>query len=183
MSVTTAMNKQQLTDGWEKPFQRLAPYETRPTDSVWLEGVDFDNIYPQQCFEQAFNYTKAKCRWGLSHKYVIGECSLCFGQHAWVELPNGLVFDGVFQAFYKWEEYQKQMHARQLNVFDEQSAYMLACHYDCSPSRWWNKLGLPMLSDGEPQHVLTRDETWELIKTKKGIGTKKGSKVKVQPGN
>jgi hypothetical protein len=69
----------------------------------WKEGTTPDTIYPHECFYRAYRYI-ADLDLHLGNDdgvYLIhGECCLAWGAHAWVELPGGIVFDGVRQRFY-----------------------------------------------------------------------------------
>ncbi len=77
---------------------------------LWLEGVDPAAIYPQECFSRAYRYAVDLCRIEVEGIWLVhGECGLCFGRHAWVELPDALVFDGVFQQFFRIEDWEKHI--------------------------------------------------------------------------
>lgn len=73
---------------------------------LWSEGTEPDTVYPQKCFYRAYLFCSALgSRLSddeLNGVYLVhGECCLALGPHAWVELPGDLLFDGVFQRFYR----------------------------------------------------------------------------------
>jgi hypothetical protein len=82
---------------------------------------------------------------------VLGETSLALGGHAWVELPNGLVFDGVFQRFYRREDYYGEMaHATPWYIYDAIAAHRFGVTLKVSPGHWWRHVGLPMIWNRPP---------------------------------
>jgi hypothetical protein len=84
-------------------------------EQAWREGTDPDAIYFGECYFRAFRYATSlvrSCNAGmlksLDGVYLVhGETAAGFalGGHAWVELPGGVIFDGVYQRFYSAEGY------------------------------------------------------------------------------
>ncbi len=75
---------------------------------AWLEDVDVGAVYPQECYYRAHRYATHPGRMEEGVFLVHGETGLLFGGHAWVELPDGLVFDGVFQQFYPLDVWDQE---------------------------------------------------------------------------
>lgn len=154
----TAMNSQSHDDEWnailasyEESRQRVARFEVAPPGLPWVEGVDVNAIYPRQCYERAYEYAVHESRWLEKHHLVHGEASLAMGGHSWVELPNGLVFDGVFQRFYRREDYYGEMaHATPWYIYDAIAAHRFGVTLKVSPGDWWSHVGLPMIWNRPP---------------------------------
>jgi hypothetical protein len=153
-----SMNPQSHDDEWslivasyEEGRQRAARFEVEPPGSPWIEGVDVNAIYPRQCYERAYEYAIHESRCLEKHHFVLGETSLALGGHAWVELPNGLVFDGVFQRFYRREDYYGEMaHATPWYIYDAIAAHRFGVTLKVSPGHWWSHVGLPMIWNRPP---------------------------------
>jgi hypothetical protein len=91
-----------------------------------MEGVDPHAIYPHECFYRSYRYATDPVR--LSEKtirLVHGECVLALGPHAWVELPDGLVFDGVFQQYYRIEDWETEISGRAWYKFTPHAASLI----------------------------------------------------------
>jgi len=140
-----------LKDIFETKKQKVAKYAVRDVPSVWLEGVNRDAIYPQECFYRSFLYA-------LNHSsvpgvwLVHGQCGLYFGPHAWVELPDGLVFDGVFQQFFRKGDYQQHIHATERFKYTPMAALLIRANMplldDGTIMLWWDvTLNLPYCED------------------------------------
>ncbi len=160
------IDKSQLREHYERSRQRKARYEVTPPGSPWIEGVELDSIFPQDCYWQAYRYAcDTPDRLGnCGHKLVHGETSLALGGHAWVELPNGIVFDGVYQRFYRHEDYYGDMAlARAWYIYEPNAALPFHYHLECSHASWWVALRLPMISVGRPPLVIDRQQGWELL--------------------
>src|ERR1700694_1787813 len=89
------------------------PYEPTST-KVWAGGPGPRRRYPQQCYARTVKYV-------FDHPEIDG-LRLVHGvvshaplsvplDHAWVELPGEVVFDGVVQAFFTRESYYTVMAA------------------------------------------------------------------------
>ncbi|QDT24348.1 Rho termination factor N-terminal domain-containing protein [Gimesia chilikensis] len=143
-----------ITAIYERRRREVAQYEVSPPESPWTEGVEQDVIYPQDCYLRALKYSTDVRRYGKSHRLVHGETLLAFGGHAWVELPNGLVFDGVYQRFYRREDYYGEMaRATPWYIYEPDAAVRLDSYLQTSIAKWWITLGLPMISNKSPIYI------------------------------
>jgi len=153
--------KERLAASYAVGRQRVARYEVTPPESPWIEGVDLDAIYPQDCYLRAYKYACDVNRCFEKHQLVVGATSLAFGGHAWVELPSGIIFDGVYQRFYRKDDYYGVMaEATPWYFFDADATTMLGAHLRTSPSEWWLKLGLPMIKGGRPPIKFDSKKAW-----------------------
>ena len=80
----------------------LRPFEVVPDPPYRLSRQALTGVYPKQCYVRAYRYaanhfeTQALLVHGLYHD----------GKgHAWVEIPGGVVYDGVLNRFYQAEPY------------------------------------------------------------------------------
>ena len=69
-----------------------------------------DRRVTNHCYREAYVYT-------MDHAEIPG-ILLVHGKytkvprgHAWVELPGGIIFDGVKRKFYRWSEYRRRFQA------------------------------------------------------------------------
>lgn len=147
-------DREELVSIYEESRQRAAPFEVVPPEQVWTGGVEFDAIFPRECYKQALLYSIGSTRTGKGHQLVHGETSLALGGHAWVEIPGGFVFDGVFQRFYRRDDYYSDMaHATPWYVYDEAAVHLLSVHFRHDPGSWWSLLELPMIFNRPPIHI------------------------------
>ena len=67
--------------------------------------------FPKKCFQKAFKYVLAHDEPGmrLIHGVAIMPGTAHPFEHAWVELPGDIVFDGVVQRFFTRESYGRVM--------------------------------------------------------------------------
>jgi hypothetical protein len=94
---------------------RLAPYEVDPP-SPYLRGACRQRwrIFLGRCFQKAVQYLFRVDEDAKEGAFLVhGTCRGQHGRvdHAWVELPGGIVFDGVLQRFYRWEDYERELAA------------------------------------------------------------------------
>lgn len=138
-------------------------FEIDPPGSPWIEGVDRENVYPRACYMMASEYAYHIARSFQEYKVVHGDTSLVVGGHAWVDLPNNLVFDGVYQRFYRRDDYYGQMaHAKSWYIYDREAFRILHSSLEDSLGQWWDRLGLPMIFDRPPIEV-SGDYAHELL--------------------
>jgi hypothetical protein len=90
---------------------QLAPYQMR-VPRVWSRYTYPERWlnYVGQCYEQSYRYA-------LAHRRTVPGLTVVVGwmhasrdpdgriHHAWVELPGGVVFEGVHQKFYQRDAY------------------------------------------------------------------------------
>lgn len=86
--------------------EKLTQHEVEP-EEIYKTGKP-RRMSPKNCYQKAFKYVSSKSKLdgvllvhGLYKPYAVPHHS----GHAWVELPNDIVFDGVIQRFYKKQGY------------------------------------------------------------------------------
>jgi hypothetical protein len=98
----------------KKPRNCLRPCRATPAEkerrsqgtlkvpSEWKEGTNTGYVYPRQCFWRSLEYAIHPARRTVPEVWLVhGESDFSLGGHAWVELPDGLVFDAVLQRWYR----------------------------------------------------------------------------------
>ncbi len=105
---TKASVSQPVKDQYERIKHGMAAHAITDVCPAWLEDVDVGAVYPQECYYRAHRYATHPGRMEEGVFLVHGETGLLFGGHAWVELPDGLVFDGVFQQFYPLDVWDQE---------------------------------------------------------------------------
>jgi hypothetical protein len=115
--------------------------EQVPVDPSWARRTWPRRRYPQQCYATAIRFV-------LDHPQITG-MQLVHGvvahaprfvpfDHAWVELPGRVVFDGVVQAFFTHDSYYAVMLAVPLDRYSRrQTERQLAAHGH--PGPWTTK--------------------------------------------
>lgn len=152
---------------YEQSREQYAEYEVADVPPLSTKGVEPDDIYPQECFFRAFYYAMhidRICEKGIW--LVHGECGLAFGPHAWVELPDGLVFESVFQRFYRLEDFEKHMLGQAWYKFTPDAAFLIFRNMPRTDDgqflyQWDVKLNLPWFK-GVPLEI-DFDKAWSLI--------------------
>ncbi len=111
---------------------------------AWTRRTWPQRRYPQQCYGKSAGYV-------VDHPDIAG-MRLVHGvvqhgtpplplDHAWVELPGGVVFDGVVQAFFSRHSYYRVMSAVPLDTYTpSHAAQMLRAHRHPGP---WNAKWVP----------------------------------------
>jgi hypothetical protein len=87
-------------------LKQLSQYEITPVDE-YKTGKP-KRLSPKNCYIKAFQYVSDKSHIEgirLAHGLYKPSFINNHSGHAWVELPNEIVFDGVLQRFYKKEGY------------------------------------------------------------------------------
>lgn len=139
-------------DEYVQMRQSLARFEVVQSEWEWTGGVDFDAVFPHECYKQALLYSLGSTRHG--HTLVHGTTSLDLGGHAWVELPGEIVFDGVFQRFYRRDAYYGDMaSAIPWYMYDGAAVLFLARHFKHDPGSWSTMLDLPTIADRPPINI------------------------------
>jgi hypothetical protein len=100
--------------------------------------------YPQQCYPRTVKYIRQHADIP-DMRLVHGVISHSGGgvplDHAWVELPGGIVFDAVVQAFFTRGSYHRVMSALRLNSYSvAQTERLLATQGHAGP---WNARWVP----------------------------------------
>lgn len=113
--------REALRDGFARVgSQLLSSAEPVNVESGWARGTWPGRRYPQQCYAKTVKYV-------LDHPEIKGT-RLVHGvvshaphfvplDHAWVELPGDIVFDGVVQTFFTRSSYYSVMAAVALDAY------------------------------------------------------------------
>jgi hypothetical protein len=140
---------------FEQTKAEYSKYAVSDVNPIWRAGVDEQAIYPRECYARALHYALG-LRQSEGVFLVHGESVFSLGGHAWVELPDGLVFDAVFEQFYRHEAYYDKniIMARAWYKFTSHAACVIAYNmpetdHDLIPCRWDTRLKLPWIS-GDP---------------------------------
>lgn len=134
---------------YEKMKLDCTPYVVTDVPPLWLVGVDPQALYPQECYYRAYRYATDLTRLSVKGLWLVhGECSLARGCHAWVELPGGLVFDGVLQQFFQITDWEKRFLAQSWYKFTPDAAALISANMPMTEEgefihRWDTKLNLP----------------------------------------
>jgi hypothetical protein len=135
----------------------LASAEQVAVDPSWSRCTWPRRRYPQQCYPKTINYV-------LDHEGIQG-MRLMHGvvshpplfvplDHAWVELPGNVVFDGVVQRFFSRASYYAVMSALPLDVYSASAARrMIAAHGHPGP---WNASWVPTSGQLEAYAITLR---------------------------
>lgn len=105
------------TRRYRNPLKKhLAAHEVAVPDRL-TAGTYPGRVFGKRCYSRAFYYFDAHRAAGavLCHGWVT-TVDYPFA-HAWVELPDGLVFDGVVQTFYTLAGYHEAMRVRPNRVW------------------------------------------------------------------
>ena len=136
-----------LTNGLRRVGrQLLASAERVAVEPGWASDTWPRRRYPQQCYPKTAKYV-------LDHPQING-MQLVHGvvshphfvplDHAWVELPGNVVFDGVVQAFFVRESYYAVMAAVPLDTYTRADTQRLvAAHGHPGP---WNASWVPTVA-------------------------------------
>ena len=110
----------------------------------WLRCTWPRRRYPQQCYAKTVKFV-------LDHTDIVG-MRLVHGvvshpphlvpfDHAWVELPGDVIFDGVVQTFFTHASYYRVMSAVPLDAYScRETAYLVGEHGHPGP---WNAHWVP----------------------------------------
>jgi hypothetical protein len=102
--------------------ESMRPFEVVPDPPYRLNRRP--RLYPKGCFVRAYRYvmdhstTEALLVHGLYHDVL---------DHAWVEIPGGVVYDGVLDRFYQAEAYYLAMKAEPLAKYTAKEAGEKGC--------------------------------------------------------
>lgn len=94
----------------------IPEFEEPEVPEDWQVGVDPRRRYWKRCYEKAgqwiINHFEGEMVFGL-----IYTDSGIAAAHAWVHLPGDIVFDGVWQRFVRWEDYQRLLKATVIEAY------------------------------------------------------------------
>jgi hypothetical protein len=152
--------------------EKMRDVEVVPPDGL-RSLSDPRGKYATRCFEMAWFYV-------ITHKnvegihYVVGEALVGgLGLHAWVELPNDVVFDGVMQRFYSRAAYYDRQHVKVYYRYTGAAAVEIhsALHRNLGDEATWAwhlHLGLPW-GDASAPLLIDSDLAVRRL-AKKGLG-------------
>jgi hypothetical protein len=158
----------------------LAPHLAADVPKAYRKEAMPEYCFLGECFGRAIQYVSLS-RHLPESVYVLGEAACGgMGQHGWVELPGGIVFDGVLQEFYT-SGYMSQ--AKQWYRFDRAGtmyAERMSKRYAKHSYRWDCVLNLPRSKYGDVP-VLTLEDVQRYWRERKkdrghdrGAGTTEG---------
>ncbi len=117
-------------DGWVVSVQvragRRAAYLEPPQVPVppaWSRNTHPHHVYPGESYERAFAYVLDHDIDGM--QLVHGVATQADEEHAWVALPDRIVFDGVTQRFYAADAYATVMQVRPEQVYTPDAAVQM----------------------------------------------------------
>jgi hypothetical protein len=137
----------------------------------WRVGTTPDSPNLSECFYRSYRYVADRwCDLGRENLWLVhGEYSLGFA-HAWVELFDRVVFDGVLQRFYDLDRYYKIQSARPWYKYEPIASTLMAAnapvHADGTKSfgDWHIFLKLPFADPSNPT-IIGYDRMRELLVT------------------
>ena len=137
--------REALRDGFRRVGHQLLESAVRAdVDAGWAVRTWPRRRYPQQCYPRTVKYVFDHPEIDglrLVHGVVSHAPSFVPLDHAWVELPGGVVFDGVVQAFFTRESYYAVMAALPMDVYTGSETHRLvAMHGHPGP---WNASWVP----------------------------------------
>jgi hypothetical protein len=128
-----------LTDGFHRVGRHLLASAVRVGVPVsWAAHTWPRRRYPQQCYARTVKFVLDHAGIGglrLVHGVVSHAPHFAPLDHAWVELPNEIVFDGVVQAFFTRESYFAVMAAVPMDTYTAQQTQALVAVYG-HPGPW-----------------------------------------------
>jgi hypothetical protein len=129
----------------EEQLQRLAPAEISVCRRYALYTTPLRR-FPTQCFNKACYYMMTHRIKGIEYVFGSSLGGGLGGNHAWVELPGGVVFDGVLQRFYRKDDYYRIECARPWYRYTRSAVLYLIESLTVNGNidyRWHDPLGLP----------------------------------------
>lgn len=113
----------------EEIIRDMSNFEVQPLEQFKTNTVG--KYYPKECFHRSYLYiTHVKLPGAvLVHgKYApfLEEEPYHYFEHAWVELPGDIVFDGVLQKFYQKGAYYKYYKAENVVEYTLEEAIKMA---------------------------------------------------------
>jgi hypothetical protein len=134
-----------LSDGFRRVGRQLLASAVRADVDVGWAGHTWPRRrYPQQCYARTVKYVidhPAIDGLRLVHGVVSHAPNFAPLDHAWVELPGEVVFDGVVQAFFTRASYYAVMAAVPMDVYTgSETRRLVAAHGHPGP---WNASWVP----------------------------------------
>jgi hypothetical protein len=160
----------------QRMLEELKDAEVRVPE-IWRRGIDPEIIYPGECFYRSYLYVKdLALRLDPCDHTVIPRLWLVHGEylgwqrHGWVELPRGVVFDGVLQRFYRKRAYYEIQYARPWYKYAPSAAFVIARNMPAQADglfpygEWHAHLKLPWADPARPT-VVDSERALELLVT------------------
>jgi len=145
LATLDAAHREALNDGFRRVgWELLSSAKQVSVTAGWARRTWPRRRYPQQCYAKTVKYV-------VDHPEIIG-MRLIHGvvshaphllpfDHAWVELPGDVVFDGVVQTFFTHGTYYRAMAAVTLDAYSTSEATgLMARHGHPGP---WNAKWVP----------------------------------------
>jgi hypothetical protein len=134
-----------LSDGFRRVgWELLSSAQQLTVEARWSRRTWPQRRYPQQCYAKTVKYIVDHLEimgMRLVHGVVSHEPHLVAFEHAWVELPGDVVFDGVVQTFFTQVSYYGVMAALPLDAYSGlEAARLVAEHGHPGP---WNAKWVP----------------------------------------
>lgn len=139
LATLDASRREALTDGFRRVGgELLSAADQVRVEAGWARRTWPGRRYPQQCYPKTVKYV-------LDHAEIVG-LRLIHGvvshpphcipfDHAWVELPGDVVFDGVVQTFFTHGSYYRVMAAVALDAYSGPEASSLVTQHG-HPGPW-----------------------------------------------
>jgi hypothetical protein len=128
-----------LSEGFRRVGNELlASAERVSVDATWAHRTWPRRRYPQQCYAKTLKYVFEHAEIGgmrLVHGVAAHVPHLVPFEHAWVELPGDVVFDGVVQTFFSRASYYVVMTPVLLDAYSAREAAALVTEHG-HPGPW-----------------------------------------------
>lgn len=105
------VNDEGIRQNFINLITEMSVFEVEPPET--LKTGREKRVFPKLCYEKSYEYYSDKFmdiyspkNGGLFVNGVVGKGLLAYG-HAWVEIENSIVFDGVLQRFYDKDTYYR----------------------------------------------------------------------------
>ncbi|WP_191090666.1 hypothetical protein [Niallia endozanthoxylica] len=122
-------------------IKHLAEYEIVPKEEY--KTGKRRHIRPRLCFQQAFRYVANKANIEgirLVHGLYKPSSFDNHCDHAWVELPDGTIFDGVLQRFYEKEGYYNYYQIIKNKEYNHTEMYKIGLKHGGTFGPWYNDI-------------------------------------------
>jgi hypothetical protein len=140
-----AARREALTDGFRRVgWELLSSAKQVEVEAGWARRTWPRRRYPQQCYAKTLKYVVDHpdiTGMRLTHGVVSHTPHLAPFDHAWVELPGDVVFDGVVQTFFTHASYYRVMAAVALDSYSvSETTCLISMHRHPGP---WNAKWVP----------------------------------------
>ena len=148
-----AKDREEFVPSLERIIIELKEIEVKDIPEK-LESKYKNNIYPKRCFGKAYDYLDEKVNVDdvnikMIHGGVYSIIENKFIKHAWIEINDNAVFDGVLQRFYDKEGYYKYHRAKKIKEYSFKKARMQMLRFHHYGPWEWTKYDDELLHKGE----------------------------------